>query len=478
MLFQSFEFIVFFLLLLLLLFIFRNHNSRKLILLIASYIFYGWWNPYFILLMLLSSTIDFWAGKKLAIELSERKRKNILLFSIVANLSLLAFFKYANFFQHNMFLFIKMLGYQPSWTAVNILLPIGISFYTFQTLSYTIDVYHRKIPTCRSPLDFFLFVSFFPQLIAGPIVRAGDFIPQLQKPAAFCFDKIALFTFLRGLIKKVIVADNISLFSDVVFRSPENYSTPIIWLGAISFSIQVYCDFSGYSDMAIGLARSLGYQLPLNFNRPLFSTNPSEFWNRWHITLSSWFKDYLYFPLGGSKKGNLIKYRNIGIVFIISGIWHGAGWNFIFFGLVNGLAVIVHKIWEDYPLFNRENFSRIQKKIWNVFSFALLQLYWVYALTFFRIDEISKMKIFAKKMWLLDADFRFTKQGISEVFPLGFLLFVFFYLLHAYSFFKEDLTIKFSSMNLYKVMTISFFIGILLLYFWPTGEKAFIYFQF
>lgn len=318
-------------------------NSIKLqniLLLIASYIFYGWWDYRFLSLIIISTLIDFFTAQFIDNTREENKRKLFLLISLFSNLGLLAYFKYYNFFIDNWIEMWDQFGIKMNPESLNLILPVGISFYTFQTLSYTIDVYRNQIKPTKSILDFAVFVAFFPQLVAGPIERASHLLPQFSKRRIFNQEWAisGLHLIIWGLFKKLVIADTCAIYVNSIFGNYENLNSGSLLLGAIYFSFQIYGDFSGYSDIAIGTARLLGFDLMQNFKYPYFARNIGEFWRRWHISLSTWFRDYLYIPLGGSKSSKRILVRNIAIVFLISGFWHGAKWNFIIWGGFHALC--------------------------------------------------------------------------------------------------------------------------------------------
>ena len=316
MLFNSLEFFVFLpIFFYLYWFVFNKKLSQQnTLLLIFSYFFYGYWDPRFLSLIFLSTLWDFFLGIEIHKSSNLKLRKRLLFLSIFLNLSLLGFFKYFNFFIKNAQSLLLSLGFQVenTWT-LNIILPVGISFYTFQTMSYTIDIYRGKLNPTKNFISFACFVSFFPQLIAGPIERAKNLLPQFNKERKFTFDNglMGMKLILWGLFKKVLIADSLAPSVDVIFNNSEFYHGGILWLGAIFFALQIYCDFSGYSDVAIGAAKLLGFNLMINFRTPYFSRNIGEFWRRWHISLSTWFRDYIYIPLGGSKVSRLLALRNI-----------------------------------------------------------------------------------------------------------------------------------------------------------------------
>ncbi|MEL7064432.1 MAG: MBOAT family O-acyltransferase, partial [Bacteroidota bacterium] len=341
MLFNSFEF-AFFLPTVFLLYWFvfnRNLNLQNLLLVVVSYIFYGWWDWRFLSLLLVSSVADFYLGKTMHHSTDERKRKLLLYASLTLNLGILGFFKYFNFFVDSFIEAFSMFGFELSPRTLNIILPVGISFYTFQTLSYTIDIYRKKLIPTENPISFFAFVSFFPQLVAGPIERATHLVPQFQKARQFDV-KLAMDggrQILWGFFKKVVIADSCAPIVNEIFGNHAEMDTAYLLLGAVYFAFQIYGDFSGYSDIAIGTARLFGFDLMQNFNMPYFSRDIGEFWRRWHISLSTWFRDYVYIPLGGSYGNKWTRIRNIIITFTVSGFWHGANWTFIVWGFLNGL---------------------------------------------------------------------------------------------------------------------------------------------
>lgn len=324
----------------------RRPSLRPLstvVLLLSSALFYASWNRWYLLLILGSTTLDY--GIALGLERSRvRRRRRLLLFaSIAGNLGLLGSFKYADFVMGNVSQAVQGLGGNMVWTSLGWVLPVGISFYTFQTLSYTIDVYWGHLPASRSFVRFATYVSFFPQLVAGPIVRASELLPQLDHPkkriAVHRFGQ-GVFLILKGLVKKVVLADTLaSELVDRVWNDPAAFSNAEMWLALFGYAFQIYADFSGYTDVARGAARVLGFELPINFHRPYLSDGPKEFWGRWHITLSRWIRDYVYIPLGGSRRGEGRTYVNLLLAFVASGVWHGAGWTFVLFGLCHGCAV-------------------------------------------------------------------------------------------------------------------------------------------
>ncbi|HSL81392.1 MAG TPA: MBOAT family O-acyltransferase, partial [Thermoanaerobaculia bacterium] len=325
----------------------RSHARRKLWLLAASYLFYAGWDWRFLSLIAVSTLVDFGVGLGLARGGRPAARRTLLVASLAVNLGILAVFKYYGFFVESAVGLLSSLGLEPAARVPEIVLPVGISFYTFQTLSYTIDVYRGKLAPVRSLTDFALFVGFFPQLVAGPIVRAADFLPQLESPPRWrdvAFRR-HLTLFLVGFVKKACVADNLAPFADRVFAAPEVYTALAIWTAVALYAVQIYCDFSGYTDMAIACAGLLGYRLARNFEFPYVASSAADFWRRWHVSLSTWLRDNRYIPLGGSRGSRLATHRNLLLTMLLGGLWHGAAWTFVAWGALHGLALAAHREW-------------------------------------------------------------------------------------------------------------------------------------
>lgn len=345
MVFPTFQFLCFFAVFFPIYWKIARHRWRMGWLLLASCVFYMSWNPWLILLILFSASVDFFAAQRIESTSSLRLKRMLLIGSIGINLSLLAFFKYANFFLDTTGKILGLFDMPFSRPVLDVVLPLGISFYTFETISYISDVYLGRSKAVRNYLDYAIFIMFFPHLVAGPIVRPHDFLPQLDRRKRLQWNRVYLGVrlFLLGFFKKSIIADNLARVVDPVFEAPAGYGTLAVWTAVLAYSVQIYCDFSGYSDMAIGLAHSLGFKLPLNFNVPYLATSPADFWRRWHISLSTWLRDYLYKPLGGNRHGSLATYRNLMIVMLLGGLWHGASWTFVAWGLYHGILLAVHR---------------------------------------------------------------------------------------------------------------------------------------
>lgn len=349
MVFNSVPFIIFFLIFFLIYWIINNKSNiyiRNLFIILSSYLFYGWWDWRFLSLIIVSSAVDFIIGYLLNGEKNIAYRKALLICSILINIGILGVFKYFNFFIVSLNEFLMLFSIKINLTTLKIILPVGISFYTFQTLSYTIDVYKRKLEPTTDIISFFAFVSFFPQLVAGPIERASNLLKQFRLRKTFNYDTCiaGLRLVLWGFFKKTVIADNFAVLTDRIFIAETSIPGISVIAGAVFFSLQIYTDFSGYSDMAIGISKMLGFDLMTNFSTPYFARSFGDFWRRWHISLSTWFRDYIYIPLGGSRKGKLRVHLNVLITFLLSGLWHGANFTFLIWGGMHGLALVIEKL--------------------------------------------------------------------------------------------------------------------------------------
>ena len=384
MIFNSIDFGLFFPLVFFLFWIvFKNTiKARNIFLIAVSYFFYGWWDWRFLSLIVISSVIDFIAGNKIFEETDKNKRKIWLSFSLITNLGFLGFFKYYNFFIDSFVDAFSIFGQDIGTSNLDIILPAGISFYTFQTLSYTLDIYYKKIKPTKDVFSFFAFVSFFPQLVAGPIERAKDLLPQFFKKSEINYELLrsGLLLMVWGFFKKIVIADRLAVFVDASYNDIENLDSITFCFTVVFFAFQLYLDFSAYSNIAIGSARLLGFNLSTNFKQPYLAKSFSNFWQRWHISLSSWFKDYVYIPLGGNKVVKLKVTRNILIVFVLSGLWHGASWNFVIWGLLNALFILVF----DKFLINKND--NLLKRI---FSSLFITISWSLSLVFFRAKTFN-----------------------------------------------------------------------------------------
>lgn len=487
MLFNSIDFAFFFPIVFILYWFITQKNLKiqNLLILVASYIFYGWWDWKFLSLLFFSTLADYFIGIGLNNNQNQKTRKLLLWLSISINLGFLGFFKYYNFFIENLINSFTFFGYQLDSHSLNIILPVGISFYTFQTMSYTIDVYNRKLEPTKDFISFAAFVSFFPQLVAGPIERATNLLPQFFKERKFEYKKAidGLRQILWGLFKKVVIADNCAEYANLLFNNTDDYQGLSLVLGAVFFAIQIYGDFSGYSDIAIGTSRLFGFELMRNFNFPYFSRDIAEFWRKWHISLSTWFRDYLYIPLGGSKGSLWFKVRNTFIIFIVSGLWHGANWTFIIWGILNALYFLPLLLSNN----NRKNLDSVSKdKLFPslkelaaiVLTFTLSTFAWI----FFRAESLSHAGLYIKKMF----SGLIKKEGIIEVYnlvywkikPEIFILLIIFFTIEwlgredQHPLAKLGLTMK---RNVRYLLYYSIIIAIIC---FGGKEQEFIYFQF
>ena len=396
MLFNSIEFLLFLpIVFVLYWFVFNtNLKAQNSLILVSSYVFYGWWDYRFLSLIFLSTIVDYIIGLNIPKHDSDKKQKFLLWCSVLFNLGVLGFFKYYNFFVDSWIDLFSSIGYEiKSVWSLNIILPVGISFYTFQTMSYTIDIYKKKLNPTKDFISFASFVSFFPQLVAGPIERASNLLPQILKKRSFKYEQgIQGFRLIIwGMFKKVVIADSLAPIVDGTFNNYQDFGGGTLWMGAIYFGLQIYCDFSGYSDIAIGTSKLFGFELMSNFKFPYFSRNIGEFWRRWHISLSTWFRDYLYIPLGGSKHGKLRSIRNIFVIFLVSGFWHGANWTFIVWGVYHSILFLPSFLFNtnrNYTssIIGENSFLPTLKELLQVgITFLLVSIGWV----FFRSENIN-----------------------------------------------------------------------------------------
>lgn len=467
MIFSQLIFVLFISIVFVFLGVVRHNRLRKLFLLAASYYFYAYWDWRFCGLLLLSTIVDFWIGQTLKRSESERFRTVLLMTSLVVNLGMLGFFKYYGFFVESMQTMLAPLGW--NLASLEIVLPVGISFYTFQTLSYTIDVYQRKLDVCDDIFDFALFVSFFPQLVAGPIVRASEFLPQLNEYRPLSSDRFYLgfrqFTF--GLVKKVLIADQLATVVDFSFENAGAMNGVSTWIGAICYTGQIYCDFSGYSDMAIGVARAMGYDFRPNFDHPFAGNSLTTHWRRWHISLSTWLRDYLYIPLGGNRKGKARTYVNLLLTMLLGGLWHGAAWRFVVWGAIHGSALAFEKRFDIH--------TKIAKGsvLTKLVGWMYMMLVVVVAFVFFRAETYAQALTILQHMF----DSRTFFEGTHWVPVRALLCLAFIAITHLISItrFRDVVELK---ADRWYTPVILFTLIYLVLVFQPTIFKPFIYFQF
>ena len=482
MLFNSLDF-VFFLPTVFALYWLTNKHLRlqNLILLLSSYYFYACWDWRFLSLIFISSLVDYYTGIYLSKEENPITRKRLLYLSIVVNLGFLGFFKYYNFFVDQFISSFSMLGADIQANTLNIILPVGISFYTFQTLSYSIDIYRKKLEPSRDFIAFLSFVSFFPQLVAGPIERATNLLPQFLKRRTFDYSNAVkgMRQILWGLFKKMVIADNCAELANMIFNNSADYSGSTLLLGAVFFAFQIYGDFSGYSDIAIGTARLFGFRLMKNFNFPYFSRDIAEFWRRWHISLSTWFRDYVYIPLGGSKVSTLKKIRNVFIVFIVSGFWHGANWTFIIWGGLNAiffLPLLLSKKNRTHvdTVARGKLFPNLKELIAMGSTFLLTTMAWV----FFRAESIVHAKEYFLNMF--DSSLFSAPSIIGEKQVMISVILLLFFLFIEWLGRESEYAIENIEQRLSRTPRWCFYALIIVLIgsFIPTTQTPFIYFQF
>ena len=483
MLFNSFDFALFLPVVFLVYWfvIQQNLKWQNIFLVLASYIFYGWWDWRFLILVFVSTVADYLVGLQLMATQKKRHRNFLLWVSIIINLGFLIFFKYFNFFLESFIATFSVFGLKFEVTSLKVILPVGISFYTFQTLSYTIDVYRRKLPATKNFIAFSAFVSFFPQLVAGPIEKAKNLLPQFYKPRIFEYTKAieGLRQILWGLFKKIVVADNCAELANYIFNTPTDYSGSTLFLGAFFFALQIYCDFSGYSDIAIGVAKLFGFHLMQNFAFPYFSRDIAEFWRRWHISLSNWFKDYVYIPLGGSRVSKLLSIRNTFIIFLVSGLWHGANWTFIVWGLLNAIyflpLLLRQKNRKNLDIVAKDRFLPSIKEIGSiVFTFTLTIISWI----FFRADSIGEAINYINRIF--SPSFFSTPNFHNTILAKNTLIFILFMFSIEWWGRKEQFAISNLNKNLpiRSIRYLLYYGLILLIIFFGGQEQTFIYFQF
>lgn len=390
MLFNSLEFLIFLPVFMAAYFSTRG-RTRIAVCLAGSYLFYGWWDWRFLALIIFITLVNFAVGTRLGGTDDQQRRKRLLILSCVANLGVLCVFKYFNFFVDSAEAALGAFGFNTTNTRLNIILPVGISFYTFQAMSYSIDVYRRRIPVERDLMRFGAYVALFPQLVAGPIVRASDLLPQMSVDQRPSFGRLqsGFGLVLLGMFKKVVVADNCAPLVDSIFAQPELFTSLNVLLGVYLYAVQIYCDFSGYTDIAIGVGRMLGFEFPKNFNKPYFSASFSEFWTRWHISLSTWLRDYLYIPLGGNRCGKILTLRNLMLTMLLGGLWHGAAWTFVFWGFLHGLYLVLQR-WLAAPFEKLTATLRVPKSIVRVFLVLLVFHLTCFAWVFFRSQSFGQ----------------------------------------------------------------------------------------
>ncbi|MAM28978.1 MAG: membrane-bound O-acyltransferase family protein [Flavobacteriaceae bacterium] len=480
MLFNSLDFAIFLPIVFVLYWFVTNKILRlqNFLIVVASYFFYGWWDWRFLVLIIFSTLVDYFVGIRLADEENRLNRKLLLWTSIFVNIGFLGFFKYYNFFIDNFVSAFSFFGMKINADSLNVILPVGISFYTFQTLSYTIDVYKKKLAPTNDIIAFSAFVSFFPQLVAGPIERATNLLPQFYKKRIFDYNKAVdgMRQILWGLFKKIVIADNCARYANEIFNNSADFSGSTLLMGALFFTFQIYGDFSGYSDIAIGTSRLFGFNLKQNFAFPYFSRDIAEFWRRWHISLSTWFRDYLYIPLGGSRGGMLMKVRNVFIIFIVSGFWHGANWTFIVWGALNAIyflpLLLTNKNRSNLDVVAKGRFLPNPKQLLKIIlTFGLTVFAWI----FFRAESVTHAFHYIKTI------FSSSIFSIPEIRPSDTLLLICIFLFIEWIGRRNQYAIEnFSNIKSRPLRWFGYLTLVLTIYFFGRFSSSieFIYFQF
>lgn len=474
MLFNSFIFFIFLGVVLPVFYLLPSKNSRNILLLVASYIFYGYWDWRFCSLLMISTAVDFTIGQLMHKQTADRKRKMLLAISMIVNLGILGFFKYFNFFIES---FQGIFNHNLDFLHLNIILPVGISFYTFQTMSYTIDIYRKKIKPTTNVIDFALFVAFFPQLVAGPIERASNLLPQLSKklqPTRLQIEK-GIVLIVMGLFRKVMIGDTAGRYVDHIFGDISLYSSFEILCALVLFSIQIYADFSGYSHIARGVAKLLGVELMKNFEQPYLSRNITEFWRRWHISLSSWLRDYLYISLGGNRKGVNRTYINLMLTMLLGGLWHGASWNFVIWGGLHGIYLAVHKIiLKNRRVGEKYTYDGFAGLIGFVLKISVNYLLVTFSWLFFRSTSWDTTRLFFNKIFHWEWG---EYVGLFSTITLSFLVLTI--ILDALEYFTGRHTFVLMIKNRYIQIAILLVLFVTtLLFMFQSEPLPFIYFQF
>ena len=488
MLFSTPEFIIFFIAVLAVISCIKFRKFQHLFLVGSSYFFFYFSNNFLITLLIFSTLLDFYVGKAIFAAKDKKRKKILLVSSLAGNLGLLGFFKYADFGISQINNVTEYLGI-PEITSLGLILPIGISFYTFQTISYTVEIYRGKLEPSKSLWEFALFVSFFPQLVAGPILRANQFLPQLREKITNnnITTKLRTITIhdasLRfgitlmamGFFKKMFFADNIAPMANEIFNMPYGLESFSVMLGAIAFGVQIYCDFSGYSDIAIGAAIILGFHIPANFNKPYFAVSPADFWRRWHISLSTWLRDYLYIPLGGNRKGNSRTYVNLITVMFLGGLWHGASWNFVIWGLMHGAYLAVQKlITNKFPSLKNNEF--LKTRTGKIISILATQYIIFMTWLAFRVQDLDALSYVLYKYVIWDFATTATLEILSHN-KIPMILIIGFFILNYISY-KRNIVKLLSEIKIVYWAGMLFGVITLILLFYDLSPEEFIYFRF
>jgi len=469
----------------------KNRKFQHTFLLLASYFFFYYSSNYLITLLIYTTIWDFYLGKLIWKSTSIKRKKIILITSLAGNLGLLGFFKYADFAITQFNILGHYFDLANQIPLLNLTLPIGISFYTFHSITYTVGIYRGQITPAKSFVEYAIFVAFFPQLVAGPILRAKDFLPQLREKIEN-FEtgaklrqilinssnlKLGITLMAFGFLKKMFFADNISLLVNEIFSYPLAHDSLVIILGTIGFGIQIYCDFSGYTDIALGAATILGFKIPINFNKPYFAISPSDFWRRWHISLSSWLRDYLYIPLGGNRKSQPRTYLNLFIVMFLGGLWHGAAWNFVIWGMLHGLYLALHKMVSNkFPILQNHAFFKSRAGV--VLSIFVTQYFVFLAWIAFRVKDLDQLLYSMQKYIFIDFKTGDFLSFLSGPYKFTVVLIILFIILHFISYRKMNLVETISKFRLTYWTIFLTVIALLIFFFYGGSQQNFIYFQF
>jgi D-alanyl-lipoteichoic acid acyltransferase DltB (MBOAT superfamily) len=471
MLFNSGTFLQFFAAFLLLYYCVRNHlAARNVLIVLASYFFYGWWDYRFLALLLLSSLADFAVGLGLERLARPRARQALLTVSLVVNLGILGCFKYYDFFIASLMELLGQIGVQAQPPLLRVILPVGISFYTFQTMSYAIDVYRREIPATRNLVEFLAYVSFFPQLVAGPIERGKHLLPQFSQARRITRPMLeeGIWLCVWGMFKKVVLADNLAPLVEMVYDQPRPGALMVV-LATLAFGGQIYCDFSGYSDIARGTARILGFEIMVNFNLPYVARNVREFWSRWHISLSTWLRDYLYIPLGGNRRGPLQTHRNLFLTMLLGGLWHGASWNFVAWGAWHGLGLAAHRFWSARRDVAPE---RPARAMGAAVSWALTMAFVFYGWLLFRAGSWEQIVALTRALGDPSRPAWTASYCLNLALFLGPLV-----AMQSWQFARKDLLAPLQLRGWVRTLLQGALLAAIIL-FWEKEKVAFIYFQF
>ncbi|SHJ38392.1 MBOAT family O-acyltransferase [Pseudozobellia thermophila] len=472
MLFNSFEFLLFFPTVFTVYWILQfNLKAQNVFLLFASYFFYAWWDWRFLSLIIFSSVVDYVVGLRLHKAQSKKVKKRWLLLSLSANLGLLGVFKYYNFFIESFVDLVNTFGWQPNDLTMNVILPVGISFYTFQTLSYTLDIYRGTLKPTRDVIAFFTYISFFPQLVAGPIERASNLLPQVLSKRTFtkAYLTEGILQILVGLFRKVVVADTLAKYVDVVYGNIAVHDGTTIVLATLFYAFQIYFDFSGYSDIAIGTAKLMGFSFMRNFNLPYFAVSLTDFWRRWHISLSHWLRDYLYISLGGNRKGIVITYRNLMITMLLGGLWHGSSWNFVIWGGIHGVVLSMEKFLNAHQWFRS---IRSVRWVGRILTFIVVLLAWV----FFRAKDFDTALLALTKVFQIQLKMPYVGDitVLANCMAMLTVGLVFDFYLYRTNLSLEKIG---SHISMAKLIVVACVITLLITLFYSTSDN-FIYFQF